>query len=440
MTVSSIETLEDIKRKVVADVEKGIIPSVSIAVAKDGEVIWQEAFGWADKAEKRVATPETIYSLASLTKPLTATGVMLLAEQGKIDLDESIEKYVSPLTLKSYAYDSGKVTVRHLLHHTSGLPTHFNYFYADEEASPPSFEETLDRYGFTVNEPGTSFRYSNLGYGLLGFAMSQISQVPFAGFMENEVFVPLGMNRTMFHIESCTKKNVAIGYDSEGNALPGMQCDTPGAGSAYSTSGDMMRFALCLPGNGLTGSESILSENSITRMISERSGSSRVPYLEDAYYCLGFFSRQPKGGLAEVWHEGGWDGASSLLKVIPEENLAVVTLTNTYNSEYVTGITNRIVAAMLGLDKEEERELPSRGRERAPVRTDEKRKTKNARRTGWNLERGNQNLCGFYPNDDAFCAGWQDKCISGGSNRVGRNRLGSASPHRINGFVGSWYL
>ena len=129
--MSSVETLEDIKQKVISDVETGIIPSISIAVAKDGNVIWQEAFGWADRTEKRVATPETIYSLASLTKPLTATGIMLL-EKGKIDLDESIEKYISPLTLRSYAYDSRKVTVRHLLHHTSGLPTHFNYFYADE--------------------------------------------------------------------------------------------------------------------------------------------------------------------------------------------------------------------------------------------------------------------------------------------------------------------
>ena len=367
--MSSVATFRDIRRKIVSDVETGVIPSVSVSVAKDGNVIWQEAFGWADKTEKRAVAPETIYSLGSLTKPLTATGIMLLAERGKIDLDESIEKYISPLTLKSYAYDSGKVTVRHLLHHTSGLPTHFNYFYADEEACPPSFEETLDRYGFTVNEPGTFFRYSNLGYGLLGFAISRVSQMPFASFMESEVFVPLGMNRTTFSIESYTGKNVATRYDSEGNALPGMQCDTPGSGSACSTSGDIMRFALCLLGNGLPGSESILSQNSIKRMMSEHSDSSRVPYSEDEYYCLGFFFRQHKAGFAEIWHEGGWDGASSLLKTIPEENLAAVTLINTYNREYVTEITDRIVAAMVGLGKEEWEGLPSGPTTRAKPET-----------------------------------------------------------------------
>jgi len=361
MTLSYVETFKDIKQKVISDVEKGIVPSVSISVAKDGNVIWQEAFGWADKTEKRAVAPETIYSLGSLTKPLTATGIMLLSEKGKIDLNESIEKYISPLTLKSYAYDSKKVTVKHLLNHTSGLPTHFNYFYADEKASPPSFEETLDKYGFTVNEPGTSFRYSNLGYGLLGFAISKISQMPFASFMENEVFIPLGMNRTTFDIKSYTEKNVATRYDSEGNALPGTQCDTPGAGSAYSTSGDIMRFALHLLGNEIEGSESILSENSIKRMISEHGDSSKYPYSKNAYYCLGFFYRQHKAGFTEVWHEGGWDGASSLLKIIPEENIAVVTLTNTFNSEYVTEITNKIIAAMVGPNKKElEKEgLPS---------------------------------------------------------------------------------
>jgi CubicO group peptidase (beta-lactamase class C family) len=351
MTLSSIETFKDIKQEIISDVEKGTIPSVSIAVAKDGNVIWQEAFGWADKTEKRAATPETIYSLASLTKSLTATGIMLLAEKGEIDLDESIEKYISPLTLKSYAYDSKKVTVKHLLNHTSGLPTHFNYFYADEEASPPSFEETLDRYGFTAHEPGTSFRYSNLGYGLLGFAISKISQMPFASFMEDKVFVPLGMNRTTLNIESYTGKNVATRYDSEGNALPGMQCDTPGAGSAYSTSRDMMRFALYLLGNRLTGSESILSRDSIKRMMSEHSESSKHSYLENAYCCPGFFSRQHKAGFREIWHEGGWDGASSLLKIVPEENIAVVTLINAFNSEYATEITNKIIAAMVGSNK-----------------------------------------------------------------------------------------
>ena len=104
------EIFKDIRQQVISDVKNGTIPSVSLSVAKDGKVIWQEAFGWADKAEKRAATPETIYSLASLSKPLTATGIMVLSEKGKIDLNESIEKYIFPLTLKSYAYDSKKVT------------------------------------------------------------------------------------------------------------------------------------------------------------------------------------------------------------------------------------------------------------------------------------------------------------------------------------------
>jgi CubicO group peptidase (beta-lactamase class C family) len=360
------ETFKDIKQQVISDVEKGIIPSVSISVAKDGKVVWQEAFGWADKTERQAATPETIYSLASLTKPLTATGIMILSEKGKIDLDESIEKYISPLTLKSYAYDSKKVTVKHLLNHTSGLPTHFNYFYADEKASPPSFEETLDRYGFTVNEPGTSFRYSNLGYGLLGFTISKISQMPLEKFMENEVFMPLGMNRTTLNIESYTEKNVATRYDSKGNVLPGIRCDTPAAGSAYSTSVDLMRFAFHLLGNEIEGSKSILSENSIKRMMNEYNESSKYPHLENAYYCLGFFSRQHEAGFTEIWHEGGWDGASSLLKIIPEENIAVVTLINTFNSEYVTQTTDKIIAAMMGSNKFEGQAsgLPSGPREK----------------------------------------------------------------------------
>jgi hypothetical protein len=176
--------------------------------------------------------------------------------------------------------------------------------------------------------------------------------MPFSGFMEKEVFIPLGMNRTTFNIESYTGKNIATKYDSKGNAID-LQCDTPGAGSAYSTSADLMRFAFHLLGNRIEGSKSILSENSIKRMISEHSESSKYPYSKNTYYCLGCFFRQHKG-FREIWHEGGWDGASTLLKIIPEENIAVVTLINTFNSEYVTQITDKIIAAMMGSNKFEE--------------------------------------------------------------------------------------
>jgi CubicO group peptidase (beta-lactamase class C family) len=171
--------------------------------------------------------------------------------------------------------------------------------------------------------------------------------MPFSSFMEKNVFIPLGMNSTTFNIESYNKKNVATKYDSQGNALD-LQCDTPGAGSAYSTSADIMRFAFHLLGNEMEGSQSILSENSIKRVMSEHSESSKYPYAKNTYYCLGFFYRQHKAGFTEIWHEGGWDGASSLLKIIPEENIAVVTLINTFNSEYVNQITDKIIAAMMG--------------------------------------------------------------------------------------------
>jgi CubicO group peptidase (beta-lactamase class C family) len=102
-----------------------------------------------------------------LTKPLTATGIMLLAERGKIDLDESIEEYISPLTLKSYAYDSKKVTVRHLLHYTSGLPTHLNYFY--EDSYPEDLDMNLydgafvsEQYDYQVKEAAKAYRLVRL--------------------------------------------------------------------------------------------------------------------------------------------------------------------------------------------------------------------------------------------------------------------------------------
>ena len=229
----------------------------------------------------------------------------------------------------------------------------------------PAFEEIVARYGFTISVPGAHFWYSNLGYALLGYAISKITQRPLATFMEKEIFNPLGMHTTTFDRTAYADGNLATGYDMQGEALPDTQCDTPAAGSACSTSGDMMRYALFLLGYQVAGSERILSEEVILRIMRENDDSSRIPYLEDSYYCLGFFYKQRKDGLTEVWHEGGWDGASTLLKTIPEEKLAVVSLINTFDSVYVNDITNRIVAAVMGLEKEEKRAFPAGTPDRA---------------------------------------------------------------------------
>jgi CubicO group peptidase (beta-lactamase class C family) len=107
-------------------------PSLAIAVAQDGIILWEEAFGWADRERMVPSNVNTMYSLASISKPITATGIMILKERGLIDLDKPINNYLGKAKLKAYVGNAEDATVRRVLNHTSGLPLHYHFFYEDE--------------------------------------------------------------------------------------------------------------------------------------------------------------------------------------------------------------------------------------------------------------------------------------------------------------------
>jgi CubicO group peptidase (beta-lactamase class C family) len=125
---------------VMNDIATGKVPSVSIAVAHNGEVVWAEAFGWADKENGIRAAPNTMYRLASISKPITATAVMRLVDAGLVDLDAPLEEYLGGITLRYYAGTPEAVTVRRVMQHRAGLPAHDQTFYLDEEPERRPFE------------------------------------------------------------------------------------------------------------------------------------------------------------------------------------------------------------------------------------------------------------------------------------------------------------
>jgi CubicO group peptidase (beta-lactamase class C family) len=112
------------------------VASVAVAVARDGVVLWEEGFGHADLARRIPATPSTLYSVASISKPITATAVMQLVERGRVDLDRPIDGYLGAMRVTGLAGDASGVTVRRVLSHTAGLPLHYRFFYAGGGESP----------------------------------------------------------------------------------------------------------------------------------------------------------------------------------------------------------------------------------------------------------------------------------------------------------------
>ncbi|MBE9533404.1 MAG: beta-lactamase family protein, partial [Proteobacteria bacterium] len=193
-------------------VADGEVPSMAIAVARDGEIIWEEGFGLVDRERSIPATEHTSYPLASISKPLTATGLMILVERGLVNLDSPINDYLGDVKLQARVGDAAEATVRRVASHTSGLPLHAPHFYSDELYGPPPMDETIHHYGNLVTAPGERYQYSNLGYGLLGNVISRLSGESYTDFMHEEVFVPLGMDHTSVYVGPSLEDGQAVKY------------------------------------------------------------------------------------------------------------------------------------------------------------------------------------------------------------------------------------
>ena len=318
--------------------------SAAVGVAQDGKIVWLQAFGMANGPRRVKTTTHTAYPVASITKPLTATAIMLLAERGELDINESAEKYIKPLKFKAYRGKSEDVTIKHLLNHTSGLPMHFNYFYDDEGYEPPSIEETVERYGFLMHAPGEVFQYSNLGYGVLGHIISKVSGMTYEEFMEQEVFALFGMGTSWIGFLPDRELFTAEKYGPDFQPIPHIEMDTPAAGQAFVTAFDLLRFGMLHLKNSIPSSPGVLSPEIVDAMQHGMDETAR--YTGDPY-GLGWFIREDDFGLRTVWHEGGIGGARSIIKLVPSENIAVVVLLNSWNDDLPGRVANEVIATLV---------------------------------------------------------------------------------------------
>jgi CubicO group peptidase (beta-lactamase class C family) len=299
------------------------LPSIAVAVAHEGKIIWEQGFGWADRENRVPASEHTLYSVASVSKPVTATGLMVLVQRGMIDLDKPIDEYLGEAKLRARVGDAREATVRRVANHTSGLPLHYQFFYADESYRPPSREETIRRYGNLVTAPGERYQYSNLGYGLLDYIVERKSGKKFADFMREDVFLPLGMTHTSIDVGAGLEPHQAIRYTPEGKRIPFYEFDHPGASAVYASAHDLANFAMFHMKEHLSSQRPILSDASIDQM---QVASADSP--DGSGYGIGWGTFKNARGYACVQHTGGMPGVATVCRFVPQERLAVVVLAN----------------------------------------------------------------------------------------------------------------
>ncbi|GCE21184.1 serine hydrolase domain-containing protein [Dictyobacter kobayashii] len=341
-TSSEHGRFDRVRGRIERDLLEHNIPSLSVAVAQGQTILWEESFGWADRERRIPATPHTMYSLASISKPITATGLMILKERGLLHLDHPINDYLGDSKLRAGAGSPEQATVRRVANHTAGLPLHYQFFYQDEPYLPPSMDETIRRYGYLVTEPGERYQYSNLGYGILGEVIARLSGKSYADFLREEVFLPLGMLRASVDIGAGLEEFQARRYESDGSLYPFYDCDHPGASSVYCSAHDLLRFGMFHLKQHLADQKAILSDEALDEMQVASAHSSDVDG-----YGIGWSIYDGIPDHYIVGHGGGMGGVSTLLRMLPASQTVVVVLTNT--SETPTHLVNQVAVDILSV-------------------------------------------------------------------------------------------
>lgn len=299
------------------------LPSLAVAVAQEGEVLWEEAFGWADRENRIPATAHTLYSLASISKPITATGLMTLAERGALALDRPVNDYLGNAQVRAWVGDAAQATVRRVANHSSGLPLHYHFFYEDEPHRRPPMDETILRYANLVTPPGEHYQYCNLGYGLLDYAISRLSGKSYPDFMRAEVCLPLGLTHMCVGLTPELAPHQAVRYATDGLPIPMYDFDHPGGSAVYASAHDLLRFGMFHLKEHLPDQKPILTAASIDAM--------QVPTIvtdPGAGYGIGWRIKEDEYGYRSVSHRGGMGGVSTTLMLVPTERIAVVALGN----------------------------------------------------------------------------------------------------------------
>lgn len=307
------------------------VPGAVVLVVRDGAVVFAHGYGVADPATGRPVDPETtLFRVASVSKLFTATAVMQLVEQGKLDLDADVNVYLREFQVP--ATFAKPVTLRHLLTHTPGFDDSFLHGSERLGATPMPLGTYLARFlPRRVLEPGQLISYSNHGVALAGHVVEAVSGRPFRDYVREHVMLPLGMRESGFSLPDPPPAALAVGTDWKDGAFVPVALDRMRwypAGDLYTSAGEISRFLLAhldlgrIPG----GDARILREETARAM--QTQGFTNVPGV--AGWHLGFDELRWNDAAA-IGHGGSWNGYGTALVLVPEAKTGIFVSTTRSN-------------------------------------------------------------------------------------------------------------
>lgn len=319
----------------------------AILVAKDGEVILHKGYGLADRERGLPVTAETVFDIGSITKQFTAAAILALEEQGRLRVSDTIGRYFDAVPP-----DKARITLHHLLTHTSGLEGDFG---SDYDQMPRDSLVRIALGSKLLWAPGTRYQYSNAGYSLLGAIVEKVSGQPYERFLHERLFRPAGLARTGYRLVEWPREAVAVGY--RGTERWGTPLDHAWApdgpywhlranGGLLSTVGDLYRWHLALE------TDRVLSDSSRAKAFRKW-----VPESEDgdSFYGYGWAVEPTPRGTTLISHNGGNGYFFADFRRYVDDRVVVTFATNESANQ---AVENDVVRLVFG---QELAELPTGG-------------------------------------------------------------------------------
>ncbi|MDQ6634528.1 MAG: beta-lactamase family protein [Gemmatimonadota bacterium] len=314
---SEAELTTALRAKLAADAAAGAFAG-AVMLAKDERVVFDGAYGLADREQRIANTLETQFRIGSMNKMFTAVAVLQLAQDGKLRLDAPLGTYLTDYPNKEVA---SKVTIHHLLTHTGGTGDIFGPQFFARRRELRTIHDYLTLYGARglEFEPGSQWAYSNHGFLLLGAVIEKVSGTSYYDYVATHVFASAGMSSTASLPEDSVVPRRSVGYTRNGRTLVSNAPELPyrgtSAGGGYSTVGDLLRFATALREHKLLNPR--YTELLTTGKVDARG----------AKYAYGFFDRVA-GGVRFVGHGGGAPGMNGDLEIDPRSGYVIAVLSN----------------------------------------------------------------------------------------------------------------
>jgi CubicO group peptidase (beta-lactamase class C family) len=297
--------------------QKHRIPGASLLVVQDGKPVKSAAYGLADVEQNVPVTMDTVFEIGSISKQFTAAGVLLLEQDGKLSVDDKVGKY-----LKDIPDTWTNITIRHLLTHTSGIKnyTGLNGFALTRHLTQKQFIDELRKQPLDF-QPGTSWKYCNSGFNLLGLIIENVSGKNYWAYMDARVFRPLSMSATGDRLPGRIIPHRARGYEQTNHVWINRDYDLTdvfSAGAIASTVGDLAKWDAALDSESLL--YAVTKEKMWTR--------SKLNSGKETGYGFGWFIDTVEGH-KNIGHGGSTSGFSASNQRFPDDHLAVILLTNT---------------------------------------------------------------------------------------------------------------